>query len=96
MQHVKWVQMANQTKVPAVKVPYELDVAAIRLKTRAPGHYGPYTQDNFARLIGVPVGTLRQWEIGRRKPTGAARVLLLMVDRNPRVVVETLEDGPGK
>ena len=70
-------------------MPNELDVAAIRLKTRATP-YQPYTQENFARLIGVSAGTLRQWEIGRRKPTGAARVLLAMIDRNPLVVVQTL------
>jgi putative transcriptional regulator len=83
--------MANQKKISRVKVPYELDVSAIRLKTRCPGHWTPYTQDNFARLIGVPEGTLRQWEQGRRKPTGAARVLLAMLDRNPHVVVEMLQ-----
>jgi putative transcriptional regulator len=49
----------------------------------------PYTQANFARMIGIPFGTLRQWEQGRRRPTGAARVLLAMLDRDPDVIART-------
>ena len=43
------------------------------------GPLGAHTQENFGRLLGVPTGTLRQWEQGRRKPTGAARVLLSQI-----------------
>jgi putative transcriptional regulator len=50
----------------------------------------PMTQENFARVIGVSAGTVRNWEQGRRQPTGPARVLLAMVDRNPGVVSATL------
>ena len=71
--------MPNQTPVQAVIIPEALDVAAIRRKSRAT----PHTQANFARMIGVPAGTLRQWEQGRRRPTGAARVLLAILDREP-------------
>jgi putative transcriptional regulator len=34
------------------------------------------TQDKFAALMGISVGTLRNWEQRRRKPEGPARVLL--------------------
>jgi putative transcriptional regulator len=81
--------MANRPTVEPLNIPDGLDVAAIRLKTRATS-YHPYTQANFARLIGVPAGTLRQWEQGRRKPTGAARVLLALVDRQPDIISRTL------
>jgi putative transcriptional regulator len=63
----------------------KLDVAAIRRKTGL-------SQPAFASRIGVPVATLRNWEQGHRSPTGPARVLLALVDRNPRIVEETLAD----
>ena len=38
------------------------------------------SQDKFALLIGVNPSTLRNWEQGRRKPTGPARALLRILD----------------
>lgn len=64
-------------------IPYAIDVAAIRNKTGL-------SQQAFARRIGVPVGTIRNWEQGRRTPQGPARILLALLDRNPRIVEETL------
>ncbi len=66
-----------------VHVPTEIDVAAIRAKAQL-------SQPVFARKIGVAVGTLRGWEQKRRQPDGPARVLLALLDRNPRIVEETL------
>ena len=34
------------------------------------------TQDKFCKLIDVKLGTLRNWEQGRREPTGPAKALL--------------------
>lgn len=34
------------------------------------------SQDRFANLLGIKPGTVRNWEQGRRKPTGPAKVLL--------------------
>ena len=48
------------------------------------------SQAAFARRIGVAVGTIRNWEQGRRSPQGPARVLLALLDRNPRIVEDTL------
>ena len=44
------------------------------------------TQEAFARLIGIKVGTLRNWEQGIRRPEGAARVLLHAAARHPEAV----------
>lgn len=44
------------------------------------------TQTEFARLLGISVGTLRNWEQGIRRPAGAARVLLHVVERHPEAV----------
>ncbi|MDV2983027.1 UNVERIFIED_CONTAM: transcriptional regulator [Methylobacteriaceae bacterium AG10] len=63
-----------------------VDVVAIRKRTGK-------SQPAFARSIGVPVGTLRQWEAHRRQPRGAALVLLALLEKNPRLVEETLSRG---
>ena len=42
----------------------------------------------FAALLGISVETLRHWEEGRRQPTGAARVLLKVAARHPRIVLK--------
>ena len=34
------------------------------------------TQSEFASLIGTGVGTVRKWELGARRPSGAARALI--------------------
>ena len=65
------------------RVTADLDVADIRRRTGA-------SQARFAQSIGIAVSTLRTWEQGRRRPEGPARVLLALLDRNPRVVQELL------
>ncbi len=66
-----------------LSLPDRLDVAAIRRRTGL-------AQPAFARRIGVSLATLRNWEQGHRSPTGPARVLLALVERNPLIVAETL------
>lgn len=61
----------------------EPDVAAIRAKAGL-------SQAQFARSIGVAVGTLQGWEQGRRKPLGPARVLLALIAKRPSIVREEL------
>lgn len=46
------------------------------------------SQTRFAELLGVSVRTLQEWEQGRRAPSGAARTLLLIAQRNPRALLE--------
>jgi putative transcriptional regulator len=46
------------------------------------------SQAQFARLIGVSVRTLQEWEQGRRAPSGPARTLLMVADRNPKALLE--------
>jgi putative transcriptional regulator len=46
------------------------------------------SQSRFAVLLGVSVRTLQDWEQGRRIPSGAARTLLLVADKNPQAVLE--------
>lgn len=46
------------------------------------------SQSQFAQLLGVSVRTLQEWEQGRRAPSGAARTLLRIVAKNPRILRE--------
>lgn len=46
------------------------------------------TQAQFAKLMGVSVRTLQEWEQGRRLPTGAAKTLLRVAQRHPEVLLE--------
>ena len=64
--------------VHEVAVP-EPDVVAIRGKTGL-------SQPAFAKSIGVALGTLKNWEQGRRRPGGPARVLLALIEKRPRIV----------
>ena len=48
------------------------------------------TQVEFARRINVPHETIRNWEQGKRSPTGAARTLLRVLDRAPETALRVL------
>ena len=69
-------------RIHKVEVP-EPDVAAIRARAGL-------SQAEFARSIGVAIGTLRGWEQGRRRPDGPARVLLALIEKRPRIVQDEL------
>ena len=66
-----------------VHKPKSVDVKAIRTKAGM-------TQKQFSDIFGLSVGTLRHWEQGARNPRGPALVLLNVMDRNPRAVLEAL------
>ncbi len=46
------------------------------------------SQSKFAAVLGISQNTLQNWEQGRRKPTGPARILLKIAARNPKVLLE--------
>jgi putative transcriptional regulator len=48
------------------------------------------TQEKFALLLGISVATLRNWEQGRRKPEGPARVLLCVAAKHPKAVLDVV------
>jgi putative transcriptional regulator len=52
------------------------------------------SQSEFARMIGVSVATLQNWEQGRRQPRGPARALLKVAAKSPDVVAKAL--APAK
>src|SRR5262249_3830427 len=66
-----------------VHVPAHLDVRAIRQKLGL-------TQHDFAQQFGVNPRTVQDWEQGRRHPSGPARALLVIIDREPEAVARAL------
>ena len=62
------------------------DIKSLRTQTRL-------SQPDFAALLGVEVSTLRNWEQGRREPTGPAKALLRAIRNDPKNVLRALADA---
>jgi len=44
------------------------------------------SQREFASLVVAAVGTVRKWELGTRRPSGAARTLIEVIKTEPKAV----------
>ena len=68
----------------------ELHIDAVQVKKirQATG----LSQAMFAKRIDVAVGTLRNWEQGRREPEGPARALLRAINNDPEHVLAALSE----
>jgi putative transcriptional regulator len=66
-----------------VHVPAEIDVKAIRRKLGM-------SQSQFAASFGFGIDAVRNWEQGRRRPEGPARVLLKVIEHDPEAVRRAL------
>jgi putative transcriptional regulator len=75
-------------RIRRVSVP-DVDVAAMRAKLGL-------SQEDFAAAFGVSLGTVRNWEQGRRQPEGPARALLAVINRAPKTVMDALGVGRGR
>jgi putative transcriptional regulator len=71
-------QLKRGERGRVMKVP---SVAAIREKAGL-------SQPRFAESLGVSVRTLQEWAQGRRAPSGAARTLPLIAEKNPRAFLD--------
>lgn len=67
---------------------FHIDAMAVKDIRRATG----LSQPKFAQMVDVQVGTLRNWEQGRREPTGPAKALLRAISKDPKHVIEALAD----
>lgn len=61
----------------------------VRIIRRALG----LSQEDFALRFHIPLGTLRDWEQGRKAPDAAARAYLVVIGRNPEAVREALSSA---
>ncbi|WP_394752168.1 helix-turn-helix domain-containing protein [Crenothrix sp.] len=59
----------------------ESPVAKARIASRL-------SQSQFAKLLGISVRTLQEWEQGRRQPSGAAKTLLRVAENHPEYLRE--------
>jgi putative transcriptional regulator len=76
LQSVREMKAGHRGRVHKVKIP---PIVEARLKSEL-------SQAQFARLLGVSVRTLQDWEQGRREPSGAAKTLILIAARRPEVL----------
>ena len=76
--------IARGTRKPSRQFEYPASrVLAVREKTTL-------SQAQFAKLLGVSIKTLQNWEQARRKPTGPAAALLCIVEREPAMALRAL------
>jgi putative transcriptional regulator len=64
-------------------VPRHSDARLARLKLGL-------SQREFAAFIGTAVGTVRKWELGTRRPSGAAHMLIEVIKTEPKAVRRAL------
>jgi putative transcriptional regulator len=69
-------------RLTSVQVP-TTDVRAVRRKLGL-------SQSEFAAKFGFQPATLKNWEQGRTRPDGPARVLLAVIARHPEAVEDVL------
>jgi putative transcriptional regulator len=78
LESVKQMRRGQAARVTKVKLPAAAEArASIGL-----------SQQEFAELLGVSARTLQDWEQGRREPTGAARTLLRVAVKHPKMLRE--------
>ncbi len=74
--------LAIKAGAPAkIWTPEQLLVISVRKQLKK-------SQPAFSKLLGVPVGTIRDWEQGRKQPDSAAVMLIKVAERNPEVLEE--------
>ena len=78
LESVRQMKSGRVGKIHQVEIP---PVVSARMKSGL-------TQSEFAKLLGVSVRTLQDWEQGRREPSGAARTLIAIAERRPEVLRE--------
>jgi putative transcriptional regulator len=78
------VAIARGEKKPArIFVPAEIDVKEIRLRCEL-------SQEDFASQFGFTVDQIKAWEQGRSRPLGGVRAYLMIIERDPKGVIDML------
>lgn len=70
-------------EIPVVKIEAK-DVRKIREKTKL-------SQNVFAKVLNVSSSSVKQWEQGKRTPTGSTKVLLELLKENPDILNYRIE-----
>lgn len=81
------IAVANGTAKPGtyrIHTPEEIEARSVRVRMGL-------TQAEFAKRFGLDLATLRDWEQGRKTPTGAASTLLRVIAKEPKAVMRALQ-----
>jgi putative transcriptional regulator len=70
-------------------IPTEIDVKAIRAKLSV-------SQVDFAALFGFTANQIKDWEQGRSRPLGGVRAYLMIIERDPSLVLRLLRAIGGR
>ena len=81
---VQMNEIAEGTRQPSRN--FHIDAIKIKEIRQSSG----LSQTRLAELISVSVDTLRNWEQGRRSPTGPAKALLRAIANDPKHVIQAL------
>jgi len=83
------IEATEHTKGQSTNVvehkPEAINVKSIRKNTGM-------SQQKFCATFGISIGTLRHWEQGLRVPQGPARVLLKVVQSNPKAIIKAIQE----
>ena len=80
---VRWARGEKTGAIVHTVIPSDTDARLAR-------HRLGLSQRQFAGLIGTGVGTVRKWELGTRRPSGAARTLIEVIKAEPKAVRRAL------
>ena len=80
------LQMVREVKAGKNGRKSEVEVSPIVMARHKIGH----SQVEFAKLLGVSLRTLQEWEQGRRQPSGAAKSLIAIAIKRPDILKEVL------
>ena len=70
-------------------IPAEIDIKAIRGKLSL-------SQGDFDARFGFTVNQIKDWEQGRSRPLGGVRAYLMIIERDPTLVLDLLRSASGK
>jgi putative transcriptional regulator len=76
----------GNAKPTKLHVPAEIDVRGIRKGLGL-------SQDEFAQEFGFTIHQIRDWEQGRSRPLDGLRAYLMIIERNPKAVLDLLRHG---
>src|ERR1700742_3200905 len=81
------VAIARGDKKPArLHIPPEIDVLSIRSTL-------VLSQEDFAAEFGFTSNQIKDWEQGRSRPLGGVRAYLMIIERNPKMVLDMLREA---
>ena len=84
---IKYMRGENNGAIEhKIMVPSNINVPKIRKSMKL-------TPVEFAKKFGFNYKTLQHWERGDRRPTGPARILLCILEKEPNIVIKYLSSG---